>query len=128
MNTNYQDFLRIQKITGVEFVSELDNAIAAVDQAHGAPRDGYAGADGLRADWDVCQAIMEDSEFRSYFEDIPNEPYFWERLIRLGRGRGLVDESYSTPSSGWFWRFSGAATVSTPLAGTSHVVGKCLST
>jgi hypothetical protein len=128
MNANYQDFLRIQKITGIEFVDDLSDALDAVDQAHGGSRGGYARADGMNADWDVCQAIMEDSKFRSYFEDIPNEPYFWERLIRLGRGRGLKDESYSTPSSGWFWRFSGAATVSTPLAGTWHVVGRGLST
>ena len=128
MNANYQDFLRIQKITGIKFVDDLSDALDAVDRAHGGSRGWYARADGMNADWDVCQAIMEDPKFRGHFENLSGEPFFWERLIRLGVGRGLKDESYSTPSSGWFLKFSGAATVSTPLAGTWHVVGKGLST
>jgi hypothetical protein len=128
MNANYQDFLRIKEITGIQFTRDLYNALDALDQAHGAPRDGYARVDGLMADWDVCQAVMKDPKFKAYFESLPNQQFFWERLIRLGVGRGLKDESYSTPSSGWFQQFSGAAVVSTPLAGTWQVVGRGLST
>ena len=128
MNANYQDFQRIKEMTGIEFVDELSDAIAAVDQAHGASSGGYARADGMEADWDVVTAVMEDPKFKAYFENLPSEPFFWERLIRLGAKRGLKDESYATPSSGWFWRFTGAAVVSTPLAGNWQVVGRGLST
>ena len=128
MNATYQDFLRIQKVTGIEFVNELQNAVDAINQAHGGPRDGYARADGMRADWDVVMVAMEDPKFKAYFEGLPKEPYFWERLIRLGLGRGLKDESYSTPSSGWWRQIMGEAVVSTPLAGTWRVTGTGKST
>ena len=106
------------------FGYNFSKALLAVDQAHGASRGGYSYMDGLMADPDLVDQIMQDPEWQARFAALPEEPFFWSRLVRLAQAAGfLKDESYCVPSSGWYLRYRGEGTVSTPFAGTWRIAG-----